>query len=141
MHLFALEESIRRRVPALHFWSLLEDDKVGGRGAGKSINRGTHMTNINSTIQVTYTDIELHNLIEEYITLQKAGFTLKGACSYVLYWAIEDGKAAGVEGPIESNELHPSDGDRVKRTLAAIVEDGRIAFAEGDETKYDIIKR
>lgn len=100
------------------------------------------MTNINSTIQVSYTDTELHNLIEEYITHQKAGFTLKGACSYVLYWAIEDGKVAGVEGrPIESNELHPSDRDRVKRTLATIVGDGRIAFAEGDETKYDIIKR
>jgi hypothetical protein len=99
------------------------------------------MTNINSTIQVSYTDTELHNLIEEFITHQKAGFTLKGVCSYVLYWAIEEGKVAGVEGPIESNELHPGDRDRVKRTLEAIVEDGRIAFAEGDETKYDIIKR
>lgn len=92
-------------------------------------------------VQVTYTDTELHNLIEEFITHQKAGFTLKGSCSYVLYWAIEDGKVAGVEGPIESNELHPSDRDRVKLALAAIVEDGRIAFAEGNETKYDIIKR
>lgn len=92
-------------------------------------------------VKVTYTDTELYNLIEEYSTHQKAGFTLKGACSYVLYWAVEDGKVSGVEGPIESNELHSIDRDRVKRTLEAIVEDGRIAFAECDETKYDIIER
>jgi len=99
------------------------------------------METIQQFVKVTYTDTELHNLIEEYITHQKAGLTLKGACSYVQYWAIEDGKVAGVEGPIESNELHPSDRGRVKRTLAAIVEDGRIACVAGDDTKYDIIKR
>lgn len=42
------------------------------------------MTNNNNQVSVTYTDAELRNLVEEYITQQKAGFTLKGVCSYVL---------------------------------------------------------
>lgn len=91
-------------------------------------------------IQVTYTDTELRNLIEEYITHQKIEFTLKGACLYVLYWAVEDGKVAVAEGPIESNQLHSNDQDRVKQILATIVEDGRIALLSGDDTKYEIVK-
>ena len=35
-------------------------------------------------ISVEYTDTELRNLVEEYITMQKSEFTLKGVCSYVL---------------------------------------------------------
>lgn len=42
------------------------------------------MTNNNNQVSVTYTDAELRNLVEEYITQQKAEFTLKGVCSYVL---------------------------------------------------------
>lgn len=99
------------------------------------------MATIFNPVAVDYTDAQLRALIEEYITQQKSSFSFKGLCSNILYWAIEDGKVAGVEGPIESNELHPSDRDRVKRILAAIVEDGRIAFAGGNETKYDIINR
>lgn len=52
------------------------------------------MTNNNNPVSVTYTDAELRNLVEEYITQQKSGFTLKGVCSYVLYWAVEDDKVA-----------------------------------------------
>lgn len=52
------------------------------------------MTNNNNPVSVTYTDCELRNLVEEYITQQKSGFTLKGVCSYVLYWAVEDDKVA-----------------------------------------------
>lgn len=42
------------------------------------------MTNNTNPVSVTYTDTELRNLVEEYITQQKSGFTLKGVCSYVL---------------------------------------------------------
>lgn len=42
------------------------------------------MTNNNNPVSVTYTDAELRNLVEEYITQQKSEFTLKGVCSYVL---------------------------------------------------------
>lgn len=35
-------------------------------------------------ISVDYTDAQLRNLVEEYITQQKSRFTLKGVCSYVL---------------------------------------------------------
>ncbi len=42
------------------------------------------MTNNNNQVSVTYSDAELRNLVEEYITQQKSEFTLKGVCSYVL---------------------------------------------------------
>lgn len=88
----------------------------------KQISMATH----NNQVSVTYTDAELRNLVEEYITQQKTEFTLKGVCSYVLYWAVEDGKLAECKKLIESDELQQSDQDRVKRTLAAVVTDGRI---------------
>lgn len=91
-------------------------------------------------ISVNYTDAELRNLIEEYITQQKSEFTLKGACSYILYWAIEDGKFVDGQKLIESIELHPNDQNRVKQLLQIIVNDGRIKSLAGDETKYEIMK-
>lgn len=42
------------------------------------------MTNNNNPVSVTYTDAQLRNLVEEYITQQKSEFTLKGVCFYVL---------------------------------------------------------
>lgn len=84
------------------------------------------MTNNNNTVSVTYTDAELRNLVEEYITQQKSGFTLKGVCSCVLYWAVEDDKVAQGHSLIESNAISNADQDKVKRLLEAVVTDGRI---------------
>lgn len=84
------------------------------------------MTNNNNQVSVTYTDAELRNLVEEYITQQESEFTLKGVCSYILYWAVEDGKVAAEEGLIESYEPHTCDQERVKHILDAIIADGRI---------------
>lgn len=84
-------------------------------------------------VSVTYTDSELRNLIEEYITQQKSEFTLKGVCSYILYWAVEDGKVADEKGLIESSEIQVSDRDRVQRVLDATIADGRISGTT-DET-------
>ena len=78
------------------------------------------------TNTITYSDSELRNLVEEYITQQKSGFTLKGVCSYVLYWAVEDDKVAQGHSLIESNAISNADQDRVKRLLEAVVTDGRI---------------
>lgn len=84
------------------------------------------MTNNNNTVSVTYTDAELRNLVEEYITQQKNEFTLKGVCSYILYWAVEDGKIANDNSLMESNELSNCDQERVNKFLKAIIADGRI---------------
>ena len=84
------------------------------------------MTNNNTPVSVTYTDTQLRNLVEEYITQQKSGFTLKGVCSYVLYWAVEDDKVAQCDSLIESNAISNADQQRVKRLLEAVVTDGRI---------------
>ena len=81
---------------------------------------------MNNPISVEYTDAQLRNLVEEYITQQKSGFTLKGLCSYVLYWAVEDDKVAQGHSLIESNAISNADQDRVKRLLEAVVTDGRI---------------
>lgn len=51
---------------------------------------------------------------------------LKGVCSYILYWAVEDGKVTESRSLIESDEMQTSDQDRVKRILEAVVTDGRI---------------
>ena len=93
------------------------------------------MTNNNNPVSVTYTDAELRNLVEEYITQQKSGFTLKGVCSYVLYWAVEDDKVANARAIIESNELSNDTQGRVKRILDTIIADGRIAA--GSYEKYN----
>ncbi len=94
------------------------------------------MTNNNNQVSVTYSDSELRNLVEEYITQQKSGFTLKGVCSYVLYWAVEDSKVVEEKKLIESDELQQSDQERVKRILEAVVADGRIvATADGSYKK------
>lgn len=84
------------------------------------------MSNHNNQISVTYTDTELRTLIEEYITQQISEFTLKGVCSYVLYWAVEDGKTSKGNGLIGSDVLQQSDQDRAKRVLETVAADGRI---------------
>lgn len=45
-------------------------------------------------ITITYSDERLRTLVEEFITMQKHEFTFKDLCSYVLYWAKEEGKTA-----------------------------------------------
>ncbi len=44
-------------------------------------------------ISLTFSDAELRNLIEEYITQQNAEFTFEGVCSYIAYWAKQFGKS------------------------------------------------
>lgn len=84
------------------------------------------MSNNKNQVSVTYSDTELRNLVEEYITQQKTEFTLKGVCSYALYWAVEDDKIAEGKRLIESDELQQCDQERVKRILDTVVADGRI---------------
>ena len=55
---------------------------------------------------VSYSDSKLRILVEEYITQQKTEFTFEGVCSYILYWAMEDGKATKAQDSLfEGNEL------------------------------------
>ena len=77
-------------------------------------------------VSVTYTDAELRNLVEEYITQQKSEFTLKDVCSFVLYWAVEDGKVANNKTIIASNNLQPNEQEKLKQILETIISDGRI---------------
>lgn len=76
-------------------------------------------------VSVTYTDAELRNLVEEYITQQKSEFTLKGVCSYILYWAVEDDKVADSKVLIESSALSYDDQYRIWRILDVVIADGR----------------
>lgn len=85
-------------------------------------------------ISVTYSDERLRTLVEEYITMQKHEFTFKDLCSYVLYWAKEEGKTA-TEGLYESNQLDAADGKRLSLVLEKIVGEGRIA-ATDDNTRF-----
>ena len=87
----------------------------------------------NNTISINYSDEKLRILVEEYITQQRTSFTLKGVCSYVLYWAMEDGHTTGT-GLYESNQMSKSDCDRVCGVLDKIVGEGRIT-ADGEQFK------
>ena len=98
------------------------------------------MNNNTQPISVEYSDEKLKILVEEYITQQETDFTFKGVCSYIAYWAMEDGKADKGELELyESNELQQSDQERICRILDAIVADGRIVKMEGDA--YRFVKR
>lgn len=87
----------------------------------------------NNTISINYSDEKLRILVEEYITQQRNAFTLKGICDYVLYWAMEDGKANQSNDSLyEGNTICQSDCDRINRVLSVIDDEGRIA-ADGDQ--------
>ena len=79
----------------------------------------------NNSIHVTYSDERLRTLVEEFITMQKHEFTFKDLCSYVLYWAKEEGKTANA-GLYESNQLDAADCERISVILRKIVNEGRI---------------
>lgn len=82
------------------------------------------MTN-NTPISVTYSDERLRTLVEEFITMQKHEFTFKDLCSYVLYWAKEEGKMANT-GLYESNKLDAADCERISIILRKIIKEGRL---------------
>lgn len=88
------------------------------------------MTN-NNTIAIKYSDEKLRVLVEEYITQQRSSFTLKGVCSYVLYWAMEDGHTNSA-GLYENDHLTLTDCERIHSVLQKIAGEGRIAAAGND---------
>lgn len=83
-------------------------------------------------ISVNYSDTKLRVLIEEFIAMQKAGFTFKDVCSYILYRAMEEEKT-NTTGLFESNQLDENDCKRVSRILEKIKKEGRIS---GDNTVF-----
>ena len=84
---------------------------------------------------MNYTDPQLRALVEEYIMQQKSTLSIKGACDYVLYWAIEEDRRSDT-GLFEGTALQPNDQEIVKRTQEAIAKDGRIA-PSSSESIYD----
>ena len=84
------------------------------------------MTN-RTTISINYSDERLRILVEEYITQQRKEFTFKGLCSYIFYWAMEDGKTVNCGNAIyDSYQMSSVDCDRVCSILESIVKDGRL---------------
>lgn len=79
----------------------------------------------NKAITVTYSNEKLRILVEEYITMQKHGFTFKSLCSYVLYRAMEEDKTAN-KGLYESNQLSSADSQRICNILRKVIGEGRI---------------
>jgi len=79
-------------------------------------------------IEVSFSDKKLRILVEEYITQQKVEFSFKGVCSYILYWAMEDGKVSNNFGSLfDSNDLQFADQERIRHILDVIILDGRIS--------------
>ena len=86
-----------------------------------------------NSIQVTYSAERLRTLVEEYITMQKHEFAYKDLCSYVLYWAKEEGKTAN-NGLYESNQLDAADCVRLNKILEKIAHEGRIITIDVNKT-------
>lgn len=84
-------------------------------------------------IKVTYSDEKLRVLVEEYITMQKHEFVFKSLCSYVLYWAKEEG-FTNEDGLYESNQLSSNDCVRLSGVLEKLVRESRI-IASGHNKK------
>lgn len=84
-------------------------------------------------ISVKYSDEKLRIIVEEFITMQKADFTFKSLCSYVLYRAMEEDKTANT-GLYESNQLSPLDCERLSLILEKIIKEKRIRITLGKET-------
>ena len=93
------------------------------------------MTTNTNPISVTYSDEKLRILVEEYITMQKKDFTLKGVCSFILYRAMEEERTK-CDGLYESDQLNPVDNERVSKILDKIVADGRIAKEQRYELQF-----
>ena len=93
----------------------------------------------NNPITLTYSDAELRILVEEFVVQQKKEFTFRSMCSFILYWAMEEGKTVGNGNNIrEGYELQESDQERVSHILESIAKDGRIAIAHGDNNRFEI---
>ena len=94
------------------------------------------MTDTNP-IRINYSDARLRVLIEEYITQQRSAFTLQGVCSYVLYWAMEEGCASqSGNGLFEGDKLCGADCERISSALARVSAEGRIV-ADGEQFKMN----
>lgn len=79
-------------------------------------------------IKISYTDARLRVLVEEYITQRRCSFTLKDVCSYILYWAIEEGKATqSGDSLIDGETICQEDSERICRFINQIVSEGRLA--------------
>ena len=70
-----------------------------------------------------YTTQDLSVLVEEYITQQRAEFTLRGLYAYIVYWAMEEKRVAG-------DQITDVDKEKVNCILERIVKDGRIREKE-----------
>lgn len=95
------------------------------------------MTTNAQPIAVDYSNDELRILVEEYLSMQKTDFSLKGVCSYALYWAMEEGRTGEASNTIYgSSQLQENDCQRIRQILESIVKDGRICRVVGDDRMY-----
>lgn len=65
--------------------------------------------------------------------MQKHDFTFKDLCSYVLYWAMEEGQTKTI-GLYESDLLDIFDCKRVSHVLCKIIQEGRIGIISSDNS-------
>ena len=82
------------------------------------------------TMNTPYTTQELSVLVEEYITQQRAEFTLRGLYAYIVYWAMEEKRIAG-------DQLTDADKEKVNGILKRISKDGRIREKENGFMKLE----
>lgn len=106
------------------------------------------MTNIiemsdTNPIKINYSDVRLRVLVEEYITQQRDTFTLRGVCSHILYWAMEEGKASQPGNSLfEGDKVCQADCERISAILNQHVREGRITTVNrGNDLWYEKIMK
>lgn len=83
------------------------------------------------TMNTPFTTHDLSVLVEEYITQQRAEFTLRGLYGYIVYWAMEEKRIAG-------DQLTDADKEKVNGILSRIMKEGRIGTrGEGEYVKLE----
>ncbi len=88
------------------------------------------MTVNNNLVSIVYSDMELRNLVEEFLAQQKDAFAFNSVSFYVLYWAMEDGKVNTSKCELRKGfEMIESDKSRLKGVLDSFVRDGRITVS------------
>ena len=77
--------------------------------------------------------------------MQKASFTFRSLCSYILYRAMEEERTAN-KGLYETNQLSQADAERVSALLRKIIVENRLTAAAGcgeafaDDTVFAKVK-
>ena len=86
-------------------------------------------------VPLTYTDLEIHQLVDNFIKESKGEFSYKRICDYIVSMAKQDGKVEGAPyAEYRSFEISISDGYTISRVLWEKIWNKEIIIAFGENS-------